>query len=369
VRTGETVARFSGDEFVFIIRDVHGAQDAINAAKRLQALLEEPVRCDSQELIVTGSVGIVIPDADADAATVLRDADAAVYQAKEDGRNRCSIFDETIHHRSVARLNVEGDLRQALVRNEFEVYYQPIIEPVTGRPMGAEALVRWRHPVRGLVSPLDFIAVAEDTGLIKPIGRWVFEQAVAQLAAWDAEKDGPRLDLLAVNLSARQLDDAETSDIVRGVLNRCGTAPKRVCVEVTESVVMHDSASTRRSLAAFKNLGLKVAIDDFGTGYSSLAYLHTLPVTTVKIDRSFVERLGGEDDSTAVVRAVIEMTHAIGLSVVAEGVSSERLWELISMMGCDSAQGFVWSPPLPATEFATWWLRSEHRAGPVPTVA
>jgi diguanylate cyclase (GGDEF)-like protein/PAS domain S-box-containing protein len=364
-RAGETVARFSGDEFVFIVRDVNGASDAISAAKRLQALLEAPVRCGGQYLTVTGSVGIVLPAAQADAATVLRDADAAMYQAKEDGRNRYALFDEAMYHRSVARFEMETELRQAVERNELEIYYQPIVEPASGRPTGAEALVRWDHPSRGLVLPGEFIPVAEESGLIRPIGRWVFQQAMAQLASWDAERTGPRIDLLAVNLSARQLDDPETSDIVRGVLGTYGTDPSRVCAEVTESVVMADSAPTRRSLDAFKDLGLQVAIDDFGTGYSSLAYLHTLPVTTVKIDRSFIERLDDEGGSAPVVRAVVEMTHAMGLSVVAEGVSSERLRDLVSGMGCDSAQGFYWSPPLPAADFARWWRKAE-RGCPAP---
>jgi diguanylate cyclase (GGDEF)-like protein/PAS domain S-box-containing protein len=360
VRAGETAARFGGDEFIFIIRDVNAPQDATGAARRLQSLLEAPVRCGGQDVIVTGSVGIVIPAAQADAASVLRDADAAMYRAKDEGRNRYALFDEAMHGRSVARFEMEGELRQALERNEFEVYYQPVVEPQTGRPVGAEALVRWEHPSRGLVGPLQFIPVAEDSGLIKPLGRWVLEQAVAQLASWDADRAGPRLDLLAVNLSARQLDAPETADIVRGVLDRYGTAPGRICLEVTESVVMLDNISTRRSLGAFKDLGLRVAIDDFGTGYSSLAYLHALPVTTVKVDRSFVERLGAGDDSTPVVRAVIEMAHAMSLSVVAEGVSSERLRDLVSAMGCDSAQGFYWSPPLPAADFACWWREAEE---------
>ncbi|MGO9659391.1 MAG: EAL domain-containing protein [Acidimicrobiales bacterium] len=357
VRAGETVARFSGDEFVFIIRDVHGVIDAVSAARRLQALLERPVRCGDQDLTVTGSIGIVIPNLRADAGTILRDADAAMYKAKDEGRNRYALFDETVRRRSVVRLAMEGELRQALSRNEFEVYYQPVVEPTSGRPVGAEALIRWRHPTAGLVPPLEFIPVAEESGLIKPVGRWVFEQAVSQLAAWDGENGGPCLDFLAVNLSARQLDDPETPDMVRAVLERHRIEPGRICAEVTESVVMVDSAATRRSLDAFEDLGLKVAIDDFGTGYSSLAYLHTLPVTTVKVDRSFVERLGGADDSRPVVKAVIDMGHAMGLSVVAEGVSTARLGAQVSSLGCDAAQGFYWARPAPAEEFAEWWRK------------
>jgi len=320
-------------------------------------LLEPPVRCGDQDLTVTGSIGIVIPNLRADAGTILRDADAAMYKAKDEGRNRYALFDETVRRRSVLRLAMEGELRQALSRNEFEVYYQPVVDPTNGRPVGAEALLRWHHPTGGLVPPLEFIPVAEDSGLIKPVGRWVFEQAVSQLASWDAENGGPCLNFLAVNLSARQLDDPETPDMVRDVLERYRIDPGRICAEVTESVVMVDSAATRRSLDAFEDLGLPVAIDDFGTGYSSLAYLHTLPVTTVKVDRSFVERLGGADDSTPVVKAVIDMGHAMGLSVVAEGVSTARLGDQVSSLGCDAAQGFYWARPTPAEEFADWWRK------------
>ncbi len=362
IRAGETAARLSGDEFAFIITDIHKVEHAVTAAKRVQALLEPSIQCPGQELTVTASVGIVIPAADADASTVLRDADAAMYQAKEEGRNRCALFDEGLHRRSVERLAMEGDLRQALVRREFELYFQPIVDPSNGRPTGAEALIRWHHPTYGLVPPVEFIPVAEDSGLIRPIGQWVFDQAMSQLAQWDAQPDGPRLEGLSVNFSSKQLDDPETPDIVREALERHGIAPHRVCVEVTESVVMADSESTRHSLECFKLFGLRVAIDDFGTGYSSLAYLHSLPVTTVKVDRSFVERLGTADDSMPVVKAVVEMSHAMGLRVVAEGVSNEYLATAVSIMGCDAAQGYFWATPMPAQEFAEWWREAGRRA-------
>jgi EAL domain-containing protein (putative c-di-GMP-specific phosphodiesterase class I) len=288
-----------------------------------------------------------------------------MYRAKAGGRNCWAVFDEDLHARSVKRLATEGELRRALGRGELEVYYQALVEPASGRPVSAEALVRWHHRERGLVPPLDFIPIAEESGLIRAIGRWVFEQAVAQLAAWDADDDGPRLQAMAVNLSARQLEDPGTPDMVRAAIERHGIAPGRVCIEVTESVVMTDSPSTRSSLEAFRDLGLRVAIDDFGTGYSSLAYLHALPVTTVKVDRSFVERLGATDDSTPVVKAIIEMSHAMGLAVVAEGVSTRRLQELLSGLGCETAQGFYWAQPVPAGEFATWW-REAQRATAAP---
>ena len=362
VRAGETAARFGGDEFIFIVRDVHKIEDAETAAKRLLTLIETPFRWEGKDLTVTGSIGIVMPRSGADAGMILRDADTAMYHAKEAGRNTYALFDQGLHERSVLRLELEGELRQALNNDEFELYYQPGVEPASERPVGAEALIRWHHPTRGLVPPLDFIPVAEDSGLILPIGRWVFEKAVSQLAAWDAAEDGPRLDVIAVNLSARQLGDPETPAIVQGALERYGIAGGRVSVEVTESVIMAKSESTRRSLQSLKDLGVRVAIDDFGTGYSSLAYLHTLPVTTVKIDRSFVERLGGEDDSTPVVQAIIEMSHAMGLRVLAEGVEDDVRRMFLAGMGCDLAQGFYWARPMPAEDFADWWQNAERRA-------
>ena len=243
VRAGETVARFSGDVFIFIIRDVLEVDEAVAAARRLLALLGPPVRVAGQDLGVTGSIGIVVPSDAADAATVLRDAGTAMYRAKAQGRNCWALFDEGLHARSVKRLALETELRRALERHEFEVYYQPVVEPASGRPVSVEALARWHHPERGLVPPLEFIPVAEDSGLIKPIGRWVFEQAVCQLAAWDGQDDGPALEGMAINLSARQLDDPDTPDMVRALLQRNGTAPGRVCVEVTESAMMADNAS------------------------------------------------------------------------------------------------------------------------------
>jgi diguanylate cyclase (GGDEF)-like protein/PAS domain S-box-containing protein len=358
VRSGETAARFGGDELIFVIHDVRKPEDAVSTAKRLLALLEAPVRSAGRDLRLTGSIGIVIPAAHADATSVLRDAGTAMYRAKASGRDCHALFDEELHRRSVQRLTIEAELRQALARHELEVYYQPVVEPASGRPLGAEALVRWHHPSRGVVPPAEFIPVAEDSGLIRPIGHWVLDQALSQLACWDAQDGGPRLEMMAVNLSARQFDDPETPGRVREVLERHRIAPSRVCMEVTESVVMTDSASTWRSLEAFKELGLRVAVDDFGTGYSSLAYLHAMPVTTLKVDRSFVERLGSTDDSMAVVKAIVEMSHALGLQVVAEGVSAAHLQVLVSDLGCEAAQGFYWARPVPAEEFAGWWRQA-----------
>jgi EAL domain-containing protein (putative c-di-GMP-specific phosphodiesterase class I) len=250
---------------------------------------------------------------------------------------------------------METDLRHALARGEFEVFFQPIVRPDSGRPVGAEALLRWHHPSRGLVPPLEFIPVAEELGLINPIGQLVIEEAVAQLADWDRTSGGPRLDTLAINLSSRQLCDGHIVKIVREALEEHSVDPSRLAFEVTESILVEDSASTHEALQSLRDLGSQVAIDDFGTGYSSLSYIHALPVTAVKIDRSFIERLGRPDDSTSVVRAIIDMGHATGLEVVAEGVSDVDLQSRVSTMGCDAAQGYFWAMPMTAGEFARWW--------------
>jgi diguanylate cyclase (GGDEF)-like protein/PAS domain S-box-containing protein len=365
VRAGETVARFGGDEFAFIIRDVGDSHSAVTVADRVLSVLEMPIRYDAHELVVTGSIGIVIPAARSNAETVLRDADAAMYKAKAAGRNRSEFFDEETRRRLVARFEMETELRQALAHGEFEVYYQPEVAG-DGQPLGAEALIRWNHPTRGLVPPLDFIPLAEDLGLIKPIGAWVFEAAVAQLSSWDAQEDGPRLGVLSINISSNQLEDPDTSEVIRAIIERYGIAPSRLALEVTESVLMADSPSTRTSLQRFKDMGLGVAIDDFGTGYSSLAYLHTLPVTTLKIDRSFIERLEDPVDSAQIVKAIVDLGHAMGLRVIAEGVSNERLHELVSTLGCDLAQGFFWARPLPVRQFEHWWGEAERGLAPPP---
>ena len=353
-RATEMVARFGGDEFMFLVHGVRSEADAKQSARRILASLDAPVVCMGQKLRVTGSVGIVIAADDASAESVLRDADTAMYQAKSSGRNRYALFDEALHHRLLARMDLERDLRMALSRDELDVYYQPIVDLKTGCPIGTEALVRWNRPGHGMVPPLDFIPVAEESGLIREIGTWVFERALAQLAAWDRDPDAPNLQLLTVNFSAHQLDDEEGIARIVSLLHRHGVDPARVEIEITESVAMTGELITKDSLQKLRDAGVRISIDDFGTGYSSLSYLHSLPVATVKIDRSFIERLDSESGST-VVQAILDMSHAMGLRVVAEGVSNAHLLRSVTSMGCDLAQGFLWSRPLPNKEFVAWW--------------
>jgi diguanylate cyclase (GGDEF)-like protein/PAS domain S-box-containing protein len=360
VRAGETVARVDGDEFGFLLRDVPGERDAVGAAKRILGTLRSSIAVSGHEVTVSGSIGIVLPGDNEGPETLVRDAETAMCHAKSMGRNRVAIFDDDLYSCTVARLALEGELRQALARHELTVYYQPKVRADSGVPFGAEALVRWQHPKRGLLGPAEFISLAEHSGLIVPIGRWVLGKAVAQLAEWDAGPHGPRLEVLSVNVSARQLEDPYIARTVRRALDRARVPAGRFAVEVTESAAMAESPSTRRALKMFKDLGLQVAIDDFGTGYSSLAYLHTLPVTTVKIDRSFVERLGN-GAPCPVLRAIVDMSHALGLNVVAEGVSDEQLQAAVAELGCDISQGFYWARPMPPGEFSAWWHEHAKR--------
>jgi diguanylate cyclase (GGDEF)-like protein/PAS domain S-box-containing protein len=357
-RSAEMVARFGGDEFMFLVRGVRCEEDAKRAAQRILATLDDPVECRGQRLRVTGSVGVVVTAPGANAESVLRDADTAMYQAKSSGRNRYALFDETLHRQLLNRMELERDLRMALERNEFEVYYQSIVDLGTGRPIGAEALLRWNRPGYGMVPPLEFIPVAEESGLIRDIGRWVFERAVIQMAEWDRDPNAPTLQQLSVNFSARQLEDEEGVSRIATMLRRHGIDPARVEIEITESVAMTSELMAGGSLQRLRDTGVRISIDDFGTGYSSLSYLHSLPVATVKIDRSFIERLDSESGSP-VVQAILDMSHAMGLRVVAEGVSSSTMLRCVASMGCDLAQGFIWNKPMPSGEFAKWWSELE----------
>jgi len=365
VRAGETVARLGGDEFTFILHDDDDAQTAAGVAERILAALAEPLVIGEREVVVTGSIGIVLPRPEADAASVLRDADAAMYRAKESGRDRFEIFDDEQRRALVRRLTIEGELRHALEHGELRLHYQPLVSLETGAMLGAEAFVRWAHPARGILQPAEFIPVAEESGLIVALGEWVFRTAAADCARWDTEPGGPHLERLAVNVSARQLASPALCPAVRDALCTGGIQAGRIMVEITESVIMSDDAVTKRSLDELRRLGVGVAIDDFGTGYSSLASLSRLPVSVVKIDKSFVDRIGLEHDGGPVVVAIVEMAHALGLRVVAEGVSREDQRRFLAGCGCDKAQGHLWAPALPAEEFVRWWRDHVTTAEPI----
>jgi EAL domain-containing protein (putative c-di-GMP-specific phosphodiesterase class I) len=308
------------------------------------------VEIDGRQRFVTASFGVrSVPAAVADPEALLRDADAAMYRAKELGKARCEVFDESMRARAVERLDLEGGLRSALERGELHVLYQPQVELATGRIIGAEALLRWQHPERGLIVPPVFIPIAEQTGLIVPIGAWVLDEACRQAATW-AEHSGRRLSM-AVNVSPRQLATVEFVGIVEAALATSGLAPELLCLEITESAVLADPEAATVVLERLKALGVRLAIDDFGVGYSSLSQLKALlPVDTIKIDKSFVDGVTSDGEDHAIVDSVLRLAKGLGLTAVAEGVETGEQVEALLGLGCRLSQGFHFARPQPPDE-------------------
>jgi diguanylate cyclase (GGDEF)-like protein len=349
LRRHETLSRFGGDEFVILCEDIDDDQDAVAVAERVLKSFGLPFHLAHGETTAAASVGIAVSsDPLQDPEDLVRDADAAMYRAKAAGGARVLLFDELTRERALARLHTEQAIRKAIEREEFRVFFQPemLIED-DHQITGLEALVRWEHPERGLLGPGEFISLAEETGLIIPIGTWVLRQACRQALKWQKTRPRDQPLTLRVNVSARQLAEPSLRDTVAKVIAETGIDPAFLCLEVTESVLIKDPESTIRTLAELKKLGVQIAIDDFGTGYSSLEYLRRLPVDCVKIDRSFVRGLPDNSEDAAIVSAVIELGHALNLSVTAEGVETiEQLGNLRSA-GCDTAQGFLFYRPEP----------------------
>jgi diguanylate cyclase (GGDEF)-like protein/PAS domain S-box-containing protein len=363
VRSDDTLARFGGDEFA-IVCEVASTEVAMRFGNRLLKALQPPFTLRDTNMFVSASIGLVVADPDAEPDKLLQDADVAMYRAKERGRSRMELFDDELRDRASLTLQSSTALRGALERGELRVFYQPIIDVYDGRPLAVEALLRWQHPERGLVSPDEFIPLAEDTGMIVPIGRWVLQEALRERAGWEAELPEQAPLRLAVNLSARQLSEPALVDDITATLRDHGTDPNSLILEVTESVLMQDPGSLS-TLNAIHDLGIALHVDDFGTGYSSLAYLKTLPVDALKIDRAFIDGIGTNADDRAIVTAVLALARALTLEVVAEGVETQKQLSILQELGCDFIQGFLFSRPLPYDEFVTWLRTREHRA---PTV-
>ncbi|MCW3038761.1 MAG: hypothetical protein JWM31_666 [Solirubrobacterales bacterium] len=350
LRAGDSAARFGGDEFVVLCEDIAGEQQAIQIAERISGALSSPFLLDGDEVFVQTSVGIALAvDAQARPEALIRDADAAMYRAKERGGGVYEVFDDAMRARAVHRQQVEHALHRAIDRHELEVHYQPQVKMATGALYGVEALVRWRHPERGLLGPAEFIPAAEETGIINALGLHVLEVACAQSARWALARPGMPI-RMSVNLSARQCQHPDLVPTVADVLRRTGADPALLCLEVTESTIMEDLGAMGAVLAGLKELGLSLAIDDFGTGYSSLRALQRLPFDIVKIDRSFVTDLHRSEQEAAIVAAVISLAHALGKRTVAEGVEQVEQVERLRALGCDVGQGFHYARPTPVAE-------------------
>ena len=347
VRATDTVARFAGDEFVIVAEEGMDAHEAQLLGGRIAHGFSRPLTVDGEDFYVTASIGIAVGSGEATVEGLLSDADGAMYRAKESGRARVEMFDSAMRGEAEARLQTQNDLHRALDRGELRVHYQPVFDLRTGSTVGAEALVRWQHPDRGLLPPGAFIPVAEDSGLIVPLGVEVLRQAAAQWTAWGWAPDRA----LSVNLSAHQVRHPDVVEMVAATLRDTGLTPDALCLELTESVLIDDLHSRRRVLEDLKALGVRLAIDDFGTGYSSLTYLKRFPIDIVKIDRSFLAGLGRHQYDMTILAAMIDLVHALGLQATAEGIETAEQLHEFRLLGCDLGQGHLFAAAVPAADF------------------
>jgi diguanylate cyclase (GGDEF)-like protein len=353
LRESDVVARVGGDEFIILLREIADARQVATVARKILAAILKPWTVHGQECRVTASMGISLFPSDAqDEETLAKNADAAMYFAKEEGRNNFLFHSRELKTQSIERLMLETSLRRALEGNELVLYYQPKRDLKRGGISGVEALLRWHHPDLGLLLPNRFIPLAEETGLIVPIGKWVLDTACAQNMAW--QRQGLPPIRIAVNLSPRQFADPHLLDDIRGALEKSGMPPQLLECEITESMVMQNLERTMRVLEAIKDLGITLSIDDFGTGYSSMALVKTLPIDALKIDRSFVREIASNADDKAIAAAIIALGRALDLTVIAEGVETAEQEAVLRAHNCDEIQGFLISEPVPADEFAAF---------------
>ena len=363
VRPGDTVAGVGGDEFTILLEDLDEEAQASGLAERIAATLSVPLLVLGREVFTTASLGIAC-ESGATLGTgrtpddLVRDADTAMYRAKTEGKSRSVVFNAGMNAQAVNRLELEMDLRRALEKEEFRVFYQPIVALDTRQVCEVEALVRWEHPVRGLVPPGDFIPLAEETGLIVPIGLWVLQEACRQGRDWQAAQPSGQPLCVSVNVSARQLQQPDLVAQVAQTLKETGLAAGCLKLEITESVMMLDADQTIPRLHALRSLGVHLAVDDFGTGYSSMAYLSSLPIDTLKIDRSFVSKMSRSEDDAAIVRAIVTLAKNLNLQITSEGIETPAQ---LAHLCCDQGQGYHFARPLPAAEFAALLARNGER--------
>lgn len=350
LRRTDTISRLGGDEFTVIVENINEPEDAGLVANSLLEALAKPILIDEREVRISGSIGIALyPDDGTSFGNLLKNADAAMYRAKDLGRNMFQFYAAEMSEAVMHRLDMEGHLRNALERQEFILHYQPKFDLKNGSCCGMEALVRWEHPQHGLIPPDEFIPLAEETGLIVQLGEWVLRTACMQLAKWQSE--GYAIDNISINVSARQIRDENFPDLVEKIIIETCVNPVNVEIELTESALVENYDKARDLLIRFNDMGLKIALDDFGTGYASMSYLKAFPIDTVKIDRSFVSGLPGNREDMAIVRAISSLTETLDLSLVAEGVENEQQLQFLKHIYCPQAQGYFWSRPLTASQF------------------
>jgi diguanylate cyclase (GGDEF)-like protein len=359
VRPGDTAARFGGDEFVVLLEDIE-AENVPAAAQRILDTLREPFELEQREVFVSASIGIAVGRSEAD--DLIRNADLALYRAKARGKGGYEVFEPEMHTAIVKRLDLEGDLQRALQRDEFTLHYQPMIKLRTGEIAGVEALVRWRHPKRGMLQPDDFIEIAEESRLILPLGRWVLLEACRRAAEWRSRHRGYPALALGVNLSSAQLAEPSLVDEVSTALEQSGLDPQSLILELTETAFMEDTEAVAARMQKLKGLGVQLAVDDFGTGYSSLQHLRRFPIDVLKIDKSFVDGVGGVSDDSALARAIIDLGGSFQLRVVAEGIESPEQLDRLIELGCDLGQGFHFAKPMPADELDELLARRQGSA-------
>ncbi|HEU0054262.1 MAG TPA: EAL domain-containing protein, partial [Longimicrobium sp.] len=352
LRPGDTLARFGGDEFTLLLGEVSSPIEATHFAERVLDALSAPFLLDRHEVFTSASVGIAVSGAGHDdPEELLRNADAALSRAKVLGKNRYEVFDRRMHAEAMSRLQLETDLRRALERGELALHYQPVVALETGRVAGFEALLRWRHPERGMVPPGAFVTVAEEMGLIHPLGRWVIEEACGAARRWsayDGAMDGGLR--VSVNLSAAQFSQADMVEHVERAVRESGVRPGVLHFEITESVILEHAAPAQEMLSRLRELGVALCMDDFGTGYSSLGYLHRFPIDELKIDRSFVARMDTDARNAQLVQAIVALARNLGVRVVAEGVETPEQLAALRALGCDYGQGYLFSRPLPEAD-------------------